>query len=123
MHILENLASGRTLRSVCADDNMPAPSTVCGWALNTKSPFSEQYVRAREIGYLLKADELLDIADDTSTPPRCRAVRLAARQWMLARMLPKVFGDRLQHEHSGGVTVRHENMLDRVALLEKEGKL
>ena len=45
---------------------MPPESTVRKWALEDRDGFSAQYATAREIGYQSMADELLDIADDSS---------------------------------------------------------
>ena len=116
--ICERLAAGETLRAICRDDGMPVESAVRAWALNAKSPFYAQYARAREIGYLGMGDELLEIADttqegvtvkesDRGTETRTgdmiehRKLRVDTRKWMLARMLPKVYGDKLAHELGG----------------------
>jgi hypothetical protein len=93
---------------------MPAAPTVCRWAL--KAPFSEQYARAREIGYALMADDLLEIADDGRNDKfsdddghvmvdhdviaRSR-LRVDTRKWLLSKCLPKIYGDKLAHEHAG----------------------
>lgn len=139
--ILSRLAEGETLRQVCRDKHLPAESTVRMWVLDDMPRgFAAQYTRARMLGYLGMADELVELSDDSSRdwidgededdPPRFNGeavarsrLRVDTRKWILAKMLPKVFGDKLQHEHSGDVTVRHENMLDRVRRLEIEGKL
>jgi len=138
--ILSRLAEGETLRQVCRDKHLPSEATVRMWVLDDMPRgFAAQYTRARMLGYLGMADELVELSDDTSRDwkkgedddepvfngeavARSR-LRIDTRKWILAKMLPKVFGDKLQHEHSGEVTVRHENMLDRIALLEREGKL
>jgi hypothetical protein len=28
------------------------------------------------------------------------------RKWMLSKVLPKIYGDRVEHEHKGGITVQ-----------------
>src|ERR1700736_6335070 len=62
--ILHELLGGRTLRDVCRDDGMPAPSTVRLWVMQDREGFAARYSRAREVGYHAMADELLEIADD-----------------------------------------------------------
>jgi hypothetical protein len=77
-------------------------------------------IRAREVGYIKMGDELLEIADDASNDwlerqnkdgatfkvvdqeniSRSR-LRVDTRKWLLSKMLPKVFGDRLSAEVSG----------------------
>src|SRR5258708_4655167 len=64
--ICNRLATGETLRSVCRSDDMPPESTVRQWVLDDRDGFYAQYTRAREIGYGAMADELLEIADDSS---------------------------------------------------------
>lgn len=118
--ICDKLAEGRTLRDVCRDDGMPSESTVRSWAMDDREGFSAQYRRAREIGYLSMADELMEVADDGSNDwmerkgdegqsgyvlngehvQRSR-LRVDTRKWMLSKALPKVFGDRVTAEVSG----------------------
>lgn len=124
--ICKKLSAGETLRQVCRGDGMPAPSTVCAWALNAEHPFYEQYARAREIGYRLMADELLEIADDgtndwverenkngeTYTVVDAEAVarsriRVDTRKWLLSKALPKIYGDKIQHTGDGGAGPVH----------------
>lgn len=114
--ICTELAKGRSLRSVCRDDGMPPESTVRQWALDDREGFAAQYARAREIGYHSMADELLEIADDgrndyiTGEDPvptlnsehiqRSR-LRVDTRKWMLSKVLPKVYGDKLDVTSDG----------------------
>ena len=109
------LAEGASLRSICEADDMPAASTVHLWVVEDREGFSEQYVRARQAQALRWADEILDIADDgrndTYETDKGESVnydvisrsrlRVDTRKWMLSKMLPKVFGDKAQIEHSG----------------------
>lgn len=95
---------------------MPAESTVRAWALEDREGFSAQYTRARELGYLAMADELLEVADDGKNDwmerrddddkasyvlngehvQRSR-LRVDTRKWMLSKALPKIFGDKIEH--------------------------
>lgn len=94
--ICRRLADGETLRAICRDDDMPARSTVISWVLaKEKQAFSDQYARAREIGYGDMAEELMEIADDTAGDPARDRLRVDARKWMLSKALPKIYGDRV----------------------------
>lgn len=113
--VLLALASGRSLNKTCAEDGMPAPSTVVLWT-HEDPTFAERYARAKEIGLTLKADELLDIADDGSRDTytdekgnehvdvdvvqRSR-LRVDTRKWLLSKMLPKLYGERSALELTG----------------------
>lgn len=110
--ICARLAAGETLRAICRDDGMPAHSTVLDW-VKAKETFSDQYARAREKGYALLADEILEIADDgrndtyvideetgqrgTDHDVIARSrLRVDTRKWLLSKCLPKIYGDKLQ---------------------------
>ena len=108
---------GKTLLRVCREnEEFPADSTIRSWAVNPEHPFSAQYIRAREIGYLVMADETVDIADDgrndmiadgdghervaTDVIARSR-LRVDTRKWLLSKALPKIYGDKIQAEVTG----------------------
>lgn len=99
--ICERLAAGETLRAICRDEDMPAESTVRGWAINLEHPFSAQYARARETGYHSWSDQLVDIADDKLGDPARDRLRVDTRKWILSKALPKVYGDKNTTEISG----------------------
>ncbi len=116
--ICRRLAEGKSLRSICRDDAMPAISTVMGWLFDgDHDEFSEQYARAREAQAEVRADEIVDIADDDTNDftadkdgklvvdhehiQRSR-LRVDARKWIAAKLLPKRYGDKLQHTGEGG---------------------
>jgi terminase small subunit-like protein len=98
--VLDELAGGRTLRDVCRDDGMPPHNTVRGWVVGDREGFAARYTRARETGYQLMVDEILAIADDNSRDLVDRQaihrdrIRCRTRQWLLAKALPKLYGDR-----------------------------
>lgn len=107
--IIAGLAEGKSLRAVCRQDGMPSASTVLRW-LKEDEKFAEQYADARTRSYELLADEILDISDETEGDTikdkdgneRANAewisrskLRVDSRKWLLAKMLPKVYGDKL----------------------------
>lgn len=44
-------------------------------------------------------DDILRIADDPSIPPDRARLMVDTRKWMLSKMLPKVYGDRVTMDH------------------------
>lgn len=119
--ICKRLSEGESLRSVCRGEDMPHESTVRSWAMNREHPFSTHYAHARERGYLSMAEELLEIADDASNDwmerhdkdgnsigwvingdhvQRSR-LRVDTRKWVLSKMLPKIYGDKIVQELTG----------------------
>jgi len=120
--ICSRLAEGESLRGICEDPHMPAESTVRAWAKDDIEGFAAQYARARELGYERLAEEILHIADTPMIGTKSvskatgleitegdmiehRRLQVEARKWMLAKMLPKVYGDKQQIEHSGAVDI------------------
>jgi hypothetical protein len=91
--------------------------------LDDRDGFAEQYRRARELQYLGIADELTDIADDgrndwmtirrgkeeieivnREVVERSK-LRVETRKWLLSKMLPKVYGDKVTNEITGSLKV------------------
>lgn len=121
--VCELLAEGRTLTSICRDLTwLPTDQTIRNWALDPEHPFSSQYTRAREVGYHAMADQMVDISDenindtymDEDGSPRVNhdviarsKLRFDARKWLLSKALPKIYGDKLQTEHSGKIEQMH----------------
>lgn len=123
--ICDALADARSLRSICCDPDMPSQSTVFRWLADERySSFRERYARAREAQADAIFDEMLDIADDGSNDWMERRredgsvdevvnhehisrskLRIEARKWMAAKLKPKVYGDKLDVQHSGGVSL------------------
>jgi hypothetical protein len=118
--ICGRMAEGESLRSVCRDDQMPAISTVMLWR-NHNAKFSEQYARAREMLLDVRADEIIDIADDGRNDFMEREIaegvvikvvdhehisrsklRVDTRKWELSKLVPKRYGDKI--EVNGTVT-------------------
>ena len=114
--ICVRIASGQSVRTIASADDMPAMSTIFKW-LSEHKDFSEQYVRAREAQTDYLAEEIIEISDDASgdavEDPETGTVRQNAefvarsrlrvdtRKWLMARMAPKKYGDKITQEHQG----------------------
>lgn len=110
--ICELLAGGAPLNAICKLDGMPSEKAVRLWSLDADHPFAPKYARAREAGYRLMADELVEIADNTNGDPQRDRLRLDTRKWLLSKALPKVYGDKLQHTGDGGGDVQHQHSVE-----------
>jgi transcriptional regulator with XRE-family HTH domain len=114
--VCRRLANGQTLREIAKAEGMPAPSTVIGWAKGDYPPipdFPERYMRAREIGWEVMAEDLIEISDngtndwmETNDPenPGYRVngehqarsrLRTDNRKWLLSKRLAGIFGDKM----------------------------
>lgn len=117
--ICARLAEGESLSSICRDEGMPNRSTVWRWGEQNEG-FAARYEKARRFGYLCRADVILDVADDsrndyierlnqktgaTELVPDLEHIararlRVDTYKWVLAKMLPKVYGDSVALKHS-----------------------
>lgn len=131
--ICERIASGESVRSICSDDGMPAQSSVYKWLIDIE-PFSEKYARAREIQAEILAEEIIEIADDSSRDSivdedgnekvnaefvaRSR-LRVDARKWYASKVAPKKYGDRIQQDINANVNI---SLIDRVLEARKRAR-
>lgn len=111
--ICEEIADGRSLRSICKDEGMPAKSTVFKW-LGAVPAFANQYARAREAQADSHADDIIDISDDNTLDANDKRVRIDARKWLAGKQRPKVYGDATTLKHTGanGGPVEYTNMTE-----------
>jgi hypothetical protein len=120
--ICSEIACGKSLRKICAEDWSPSLDTVFRW-LHRVDGFSEQYARARETAADAFADEILDIADEEGDTNRNR-LRVDSRKWVAAKLKPRRYGDALQLKHTGGIETIPDDQLEarlRAILDRKEG--
>lgn len=106
--ILCAMASGVSLRRACAPHDI-APPTLLRWVReNEPVGIAEQYARAREQQAHALADGVIDMAMDESAKadPNLLRVRLDAAKWAAARILPKVYGDRIDVSANVNASVR-----------------
>lgn len=114
--IIERMSEGESLRSICNDKHMPNLSTVILWKTKHEE-FSQQYEAAERCRAQHLFDELQEIADDkhkdtyidengnerTNTEVVARSrLRIDTRKWALSKMLPKLYGDKLDLSSSDG---------------------
>lgn len=92
--ILDRLAAGETLRSICRSDGMPSDMSVRRWAAEDRDGFSSRYAKARDEGMHVMADEILEIADNKGEDVQRDRLRVDTRKWLLSKIVPKVYGDK-----------------------------
>lgn len=121
--ICERLEEGRSLRSICTDKDMPSKGSVLRWLIANES-FQSQYARAKEIGAEAVFEEIRQIADDGSNDTYKRVdaqgneietvnhdhinrsrLRIDTRKWQLSKQFPKKYGEKLEVENTGNITI------------------
>jgi len=126
--ICEELAIGKSLRTVCAAEDMPAIRTIFNW-FRSQPEFLLQYEKAKQESADAMAEELLDIADDgtndyvererpdgsvhevlnTEHIQRSR-LRVDTRKWLMSKMKPKKYGEKMDVTSDGkALTIGFDN--------------
>lgn len=119
--ICQRVSTGESLRSVCrSDEKFPPESTVRLWVMSdVPQGIAAQYARAKDMQMESWADEITDIADDGTNDwmtirrgdqeievenrevvNRSR-LRVDARKWLMSKIAPKKYADRIQTEITG----------------------
>jgi hypothetical protein len=105
--ILARISAGESLVRVLRDDGMPVYQTVMNW-IGDDADLLDKYMRAREASADADADRVKDVADRTLAgeyDPQAARVAIDALKWSAGKRKPKVYGDKLDVNHGGGITV------------------
>lgn len=109
------LSEGRSLNELCGKGGIPSKQTILRWLADSEE-FRAQYARAKEFGAEAIAEDILEIADDgrndwmekldkegqgagwilNGEAVRRSQLRVDARKWLLAKLAPKKYGDKVQ---------------------------
>lgn len=112
--ICERLCMGESLRTILKTEGMPSMSSVMRWLMNIPE-FDSKYARARQLQAEVWADELIDIADDSTNDYMAKKneageiigydlkpenfqrskMRLEQRRWYAEKLRPKVYGPKI----------------------------
>lgn len=111
--------SPRGIRSICAEhQELPDPDTIYRW-LRKYNEFYEQYARAKQAQLQAIEDEMIEIADDGTNDyvetkkgimlnkeaVMRSALRIDTRKWLMSKLLPKKYGDKVGVELSGAIAL------------------
>jgi hypothetical protein len=119
--ICEQIADGKSLRSICSQEGMPVKYTVLRW-LQADPEFAERYAQARVQAADALAEELQDLADQAiREPEKANAIRVAidAKKWIASKLRPKAYGDRIE-QHVVNETQSPVEVEAKIKLLEAE---
>jgi hypothetical protein len=113
-------------------------STIYAWIIDDHDEFGQKYARAKHIVALRWASEITEIADDKrndymiddegKTVPDLEHIarsrlRIDTRKWILSKVLPKVYGDKVVTEitgKDGGPVEMQATKIDVLALAPEQ---
>lgn len=119
--LCHRVSDGEPLREVCKDEHMPAWRTVYDW-MAANDAFSARMSTARELGGHAIAYDALALADQI--PPTdengrtdtgyvsWQKLRIDTRLKLLGKWFPRQYGDKLDLNHSGSLTVNPTDLTD-----------
>ena len=121
--VVERISEGEGLKTICRDDHVPSAGTVLGWVRDDREGFSNRYAQATTLRTLLWAEEIIEIADDgtndtyvddngntkTNWDELGRSkLRVDTRKWLLARLIPHKYGERVDAEQRSASEIAAE---------------
>lgn len=131
--ILQMVADGASIPKI-TDVMKIGDSTIYAWIIDDHDGFGQKYARAKHVVALRWADEINEIADhkrddyvvndegkmvpDLEHIARSR-LRIDTRKWLLSKVLPKVYGDKIITEitgKDGGAIEMQATKIDVLAL-------
>lgn len=131
---LEISTTSKSLRTICKQDGMPCVATVLNW-LNSNESFLAQYTRAKEEQADFLAEEMMEIADDSSQDldriddygnrienkefVNRSKLRVETRKWIASKLKPKKYGDRVDVT-SGNEPLKGEIILKGTKFSDKD---
>lgn len=125
--ICSRIVEGYTLRQIAREIDCTA-GAISIWCAED-ADFAKQYAHAKELQADRMADEILEIADDATNDWMRREqdglmvadhehmqrskLRVDARKWLMSKMLPKKYGDRLAVAGDPDAPLQHEDITER----------
>jgi hypothetical protein len=92
--VCERMAEGASLREVCRDNGMPE-SSVRQWVRDDRDGFAARYQAARALQVESWSDQIIEIGNRQDLDPQDKRVRCDNLKWLMSKLLPKRYGDRL----------------------------
>lgn len=93
--ICAGIGDGACLKDICSLDGMPDRVTVWRWRRENVE-FAAQYDAASKERAFALVDDLTNISDDASLDPNDKRIRVDTRKWIASKVLPKLYGDKVQ---------------------------
>lgn len=125
--INRQIAEGLPLVRVCENLGL-AYSTVRRW-LSDDEQFARAHAQARRDQADTLFDQIIELSDKQHTvlpngnivprDPQWAALQTKNRQWVVGKLDPERFADRVEHRHSGTITIEHYDRETCIARLQE----
>lgn len=113
--ILKAMHEGTSLRKAAKAQRI-SPGAFLFW-VDADEELAERYARARARLLDFQAEELEQIGERAAkakSATKVAGLRLQSdnRKWLLSKLAPKKYGERLELKHGGGITVSKHDLSD-----------
>lgn len=104
--------SEKGLRKTLADHSeLPCFQTVQGWLTNNAT-FSSLYAQAKQRQIEAMAEDIVDLSNDDTLDPNDKRIRIDTRKWLLSKLMPKTYGDKLDVTSGGEALAPPSHQID-----------
>jgi hypothetical protein len=114
--LLERVANGESVNSICKDPDMPTRGMVYDWSYDESFSFGDRFARALENRAHCLLDDCIDIADNIDFSETDAAIlsarinhakmRIDARLRVIGKMSPNRYGDKVTHVGPNGGAIQ-----------------
>lgn len=94
-----------------ADGSLPSLEIVMRW-LDQYASFRSQYTLAKNDQLRLMAEDIVDLSNDESLEPNDKRIRIDTRKWLLSKLIPKTYGDKLDLTSGGEAMAAPSHQID-----------
>jgi len=105
--IIERLMDGKSLRKICESGALPDRGTILRW-MNDDATLATTIARARDLQADALDDDIADVMQeirDGTLDAQAGRVIIWAMQWRAAKMRPKRYGDKIDHNVTGDLVI------------------
>jgi hypothetical protein len=97
----EIAGSDQGLRKLLAEhDDFPTLQTVLQWTRNN-AQFADHFAQAKRQQIEAMAEDIVDLSNDDSIDPNDKRIRIDTRKWLLSKLIPRTYGDKLDVTSDG----------------------
>ena len=108
------VSAGESVAGIFRQPEAGYPSVVTWWRwVAEDESIREAYIVALQARAAQNAEEIVEIADRGDLEPDDKRVRIDARKWIAARLLPKVYGDKINIDHNVTLAAETVERLNR----------
>ena len=104
--VCRRLAEGASLREICREHNVPE-SSFREWIRNDRDGIAARYQTARVLQVEAWSDLILEISNREDLDAQEKRVRIDSLKWLMSRIVPKKWGDRLLVAGDAEAPIQH----------------